>query len=206
MKKTSLIVQIVMFAAIALLYVLHFTGRTSSPKAHLKQQKDSLGVHYEYAGSLAYINIDTLLTHYEYFNELREKLLDVQERKGTELQNKFRQWEREASNLEDQRQKLLITRKTYEDNSQRLLAERENLMRLQESASMELMEEEQVMNRQILYKILDYLKEYNEDQGYQYIFSNTLGGNILLADESQDITSEVLEGLNKRYLEEKKKK
>ncbi len=203
MKKINVILQVVIIAALAVLYVLYFTGKPAASHKPGKGKTDTASVNVQ-PGKLAYINIDTLLTHYEYYQDLRNALLDKQEQKGTELQNQFKQWEKEASSLEDQRQKLLITRKTYEESSQRLLARRDQLMQAQESASQELMEEEQVMNRKVLYRILDYLKVYNANEGYQYIFSNTFGGNILLAAEDQDITWDVLEGLNQVYLSEKK--
>ncbi|HDR89870.1 MAG TPA: OmpH family outer membrane protein [Bacteroidetes bacterium] len=203
MKKTNLVLQIIILAGLIVLYVLHFTSRQPAEGKKEMVPGDSSAAYVQ-AGKMAYINIDTLLTHYEYFLDLRDELMAKQEQKGAELETRFRQWEKEASNLEDQRQKLLITRQTYEQNSQRLLAERDNLLQMQQTATQELAEEEQVMNRKVLYRILDYLKEYNKQEGYQFIFSSTLGGNILVADNSMNITWEVLEGLNEEYLATRK--
>lgn len=203
MKKTNLVLQIIILAGLIVLYVLHFTSRQPA-EGEKKMVSGDSSAAYVQPGKMAYINIDTLLTHYEYFLDLRDELMSKQEQKGAELETRFRQWEKEASDLEEQRQKLLITRQTYEQNSQRLLAERDNLLQMQQTATQELAEEEQVMNRKVLYKILDYLKEYNKQEGYQFIFSSTLGGNILVADNSLNITWEVLEGLNEEYLASRK--
>ena len=41
-----------------------------------------------------------------------------------------------------------------------------------------------------------FLKEYNKDKGFNLILSKA---SIMLADESMDITAEVIEGLNANY-------
>ena len=55
------------------------------------------------------------------------------------------------------------------------------------------------LNGQLRDTIVAQLKVFNQSRGYQIIFSNTLGDNILLADPVYDITSEFLEVLNKNY-------
>ena len=62
-----------------------------------------------------------------------------------------------------------------------------------------LAEEEQVMNRQVLNSIMDYLKEYNKDHGYHYVLSNAFGGPLLYSNETLNITQDVLSGLNETY-------
>ena len=70
---------------------------------------------------------------------------------------------------------------------------------------MQLAEEEQVKLRLIHNSIIEYLKEYNADKGYHLILSNTFGGPLLYGNPANDITKEVLEGLNKKYAADKKK-
>jgi outer membrane protein len=57
-------------------------------------------------------------------------------------------------------------------------------------------------NKQILDKLMDYLKELNADKKYDYIFN---ASNILIGDEADNLTSDVLKALNDRYAEETKK-
>jgi hypothetical protein len=52
---------------------------------------------------------------------------------------------------------------------------------------------------------MEYLKEYNTDQNYQFIFSNSFGDNVLFAIDQLDITYTVLPGLNEKYKAEKGK-
>ena len=54
--------------------------------------------------------------------------------------------------------------------------------------------------------IMEYLKEYNSDNKFSYIFSYSFGGGLLYASDALDITTEVMEGINKKYQTEKSSK
>lgn len=65
------------------------------------------------------------------------------------------------------------------------------------------MQDEQFRKMQdVKKKIEDYLKEYNKDKGYAYIFSSS-ADLMYLKDSSYNITTDVVNGLNMLY---KKKK
>lgn len=61
------------------------------------------------------------------------------------------------------------------------------------------------MLNQIHYSITEYLKEFNKDHQYGIILSTTTSGPIFNADPKLDITTVLLEGLNKKYASEKGK-
>jgi outer membrane protein len=48
-------------------------------------------------------------------------------------------------------------------------------------------------------KLSSYLKEYNKGKNYTFILGYQKGGGILFANDSLDITREVLDGLNKEF-------
>jgi outer membrane protein len=53
-----------------------------------------------------------------------------------------------------------------------------------------------------LYKqIRAYIEKYNKDNKYEYVLGYSLGGGILFADKSLDVTQKIIEGLNKAYKE-----
>jgi outer membrane protein len=97
----------------------------------------------------------------------------------------------------------LVTRREAAELEQLLLQEQQNLLRLRDDLAMELAEEEQVRNRRLINNIMEFLREYNKDYNYQFIFSNSFGDNMLFASDSLNITYPVLEGINKKYREEK---
>lgn len=67
----------------------------------------------------------------------------------------------------------------------------------------QLVEAQQKMSEELRDTINSFLKEYNKDKKYEIILSNTASDNIMITNDGYDITSEIIELLNKRY--EKKK-
>ncbi|RZJ14130.1 MAG: OmpH family outer membrane protein, partial [Acinetobacter sp.] len=54
-------------------------------------------------------------------------------------------------------------------------------------------------------KIADYLKTYSKTKGYKMVLTYSKGNSaILFADETLDVTTPVLAGLNEAYLKDKK--
>ena len=82
---------------------------------------------------------------------------------------------------------------------QRLLNKQQELQNLDNQLAQELMQEQQKLNEQLRDTVVSQLKAFNLGRGYQVVFSNTVGDNILLAGDSYDITGELLEYLNKNY-------
>ena len=64
-------------------------------------------------------------------------------------------------------------------------------------------EEQAKFNESLYSKLSSYLKEYNKGKNYTFILGYQKGGGILFANDSLDITAQVLSGLNKQYEAEK---
>jgi outer membrane protein len=87
---------------------------------------------------------------------------------------------------------------------QALLQQQQELVSLRDKLQSNLMEEEQVMNRQILEYITKFLDENRTEYNYQYILGKSFGSIVLYSDTSLDITQKVLDAVNKKYQAEKK--
>lgn len=197
MKKIPLIINIVLVLAVAALYVLHFTGNKRTGEGTVEMAGDITPALA--ASRIAFVNFDTVLLNYNMFIDLREDLAAKQRDSEAELTAEGQKFEREAADFQDKVQKGLITRSRAQEMQQQLIAEQDRITQLRDDLSLELMEEEQVMNRQVLYAIIEFLEEYNMRHNFQYILSNTLGGALLYASDSLDITADVLKGLNEKY-------
>ncbi len=195
MKKIWIILNGVLAAAVILLYILHFTGKSGEPETTVSETQNQ----QDTVLSLAYINIDTVLNNYDYFYDLRDELSEKQSTLESELNSRSKDYEKSASDFQGKIQKGLVTRREAAELEQQLRQEQQNLLRLRDNMSMELAEEEQVMNRKLINSIIEYLEEYNRDGKYDFIFSNSFGDNLLYAKNSLDITDTVIEGLNRSY-------
>jgi outer membrane protein len=67
----------------------------------------------------------------------------------------------------------------------------------------EMEESNEVLSRQyeeqIWNQINSYCKEYGQREGYDFIFGAEGSGNIMFAGEQKELTSELIEFINKRY-------
>lgn len=204
MKKLNLnlIIEVVLTIAVIVLFVLHFK---SKPGSNSNSAQVDTTVH-KGPGAIAYVNIDTVIHQYAMYEEFKGKFTGKQQLFESEMTNKSKTYQSSVMEYQNKVQKGLITRAEAADKEQLLGAEQQKLLQLRDQYQSQLAEEEQVMNRQILNSVMEYLTEYNKDKGYNYILGNTFGGNVLFANKALDITKDVLKGLNEKYKTEKDSK
>lgn len=199
MKNLSVALFAVLFLAVAGLYILNFSGNKKVKKS--ETTSNSIGSP---AQGIAYVNIDTVIFKFDMFFDRRNELLTKQKSAEAELNSKGSQYEKGAKDYQDKVNKGLITRATAAQIEQSLVQQQQELVSLRDKLQSNLMEEEQVMNRQILEYITKFLAENKSDYNYQYILGKSFGSVVLYSDNSQDITQKVLDAINKKYKEEKK--
>ena len=202
MKNLSLILNGILIIAVAILFYLHFSSKPSSSPS----RPDVAPLAPGSSTSIVYVNIDTLLNNYLYFHDLSSEFEKKQAQLEAQLNSRSRAYETNALDYQNKVQKGLVTRREAAELEQQLLQEQQDLLNLRDQLTMELAEEEQVGNRKLIDKIMEYLKVYNQDYGYQFIFSTSFGSNVLFANEQLNITYSVLEGLNAQYAAEQENK
>lgn len=201
MKNLSLILNTVLAIAVIVLFVKVFSNNPKSPSEKAFYKNDSLN-----AGLLpiAYINVDSLLLNYQFAKEANESLIKKQEDSRLSINTKARQLQTEMGEFQRKLEaNAFLSRERAEQEQSRLLKRQEDLRELDGQLSQQLMQVQQKMSEQLRDTINSFLKEYNKDQKYQLILSNTSSDNILYATEGLDITPEITELLNKRYAAKK---
>ena len=154
---------------------------------------------------VAYINIDSLVSSYDLYTELRSAYETKMAKTEKELTSKGRSFEKEVLEFQEKVQKGLVTRSQATTMEQALQKKQQALVASRDALLQEMAEEERVMLNNIQYNIVEYLKEFNANKRYGVILSTTTAGPILNADPSLNITSQIIEGLNKKHIAEKKK-
>jgi outer membrane protein len=195
MKKLSIILYVVLFLAVAGLYFLHFSKPKKSTSTGPVTETSAQGI--------AFINIDSVIFKFDMFNDKREDLLSKQKNAEAELNSKGSQYEKGARDYQEKVQKGLVTRATAAEMEQGLMQQQQELVNLRDKLQSNLVEEEQVMNRQIIEYITKFLDENKSDYNYQYILGKSFGSVILYGDSALDITPRVIEAINKKYQAEK---
>jgi outer membrane protein len=98
----------------------------------------------------------------------------------------------------------LVTRASAAQIEQALMQQQQELVTLRDKLQANLVEEEQVMNRQVMEYITKFLEENKSEYNYQFILGKSFGGVVLYSDSSLEITQRVLDALNKKYQSERK--
>lgn len=149
---------------------------------------------------IAYVEIDTLLTKYNFWNDLNEMMMRKEENIRATLNQKARELESEAKEFQRKYENGgFASRERMEQENARLTKKQQDLQELQNRLTNELAAENQKNSLQLRDSINSFLKEYNKTKGYGLIISNTGFDNLLYADSAFNITKEIIEGLNKRY-------
>jgi outer membrane protein len=197
MKKLSIALFVVLSLAIIGLYILYFTGN--------KKSTTTASVNTELpTGGIAYVNIDSVIFKFDMFTDRREELITKQKSAEAELNSKGTQYEKGIKDYQDKVNKGLITRATAAQMEQSLTQQQQDLITLRDNLQSNLMEEEQVMNRQILEYITKFLEENKSLYNYKYILGKSFGGVVLYGDSTLDISQTVIDAINRKYQSEKK--
>ena len=197
MKNINYIISGILGLAIIGLFIMNFTNNSEGESVQNNVPANSEIT--ESGISVAYFKVDSVLANWDLYFDQQKDLASKQKQMETDFESKSKGFMKRVEDAQYKIQKGLVTRAEAEQLQQQLGAEEQNLMNLQNNYAAQLQEEGIVKNRQMIEKIEQYLKKYNEDNGYSYIFSYSFGGNLLYGNEAFDITSEVIEGINKEY-------
>jgi len=190
--KNSTIVSVILGIAVALLYLLHFTGNRSG-----MVQKGNDGAVGGKSVSIAYVKMDSVLYTYELAKKLTANLQVNQESFKKEYSTRRIQFEKDAASFKDKVQRGgFLTEERAKLEQERLLGQQQEIERLDNELTQKLNEMQSQVNQQIIDSISSFLKSYNADKKYDFILNSA---SMLEGTTRYNITKDVAEGLNKRY-------
>lgn len=149
---------------------------------------------------IAFVEIDSLLTKYNFWNDLNEVMIKKEENIRTTLNEKAKKLDAEAKEFQRKLENNgFATRERAEQEQMRLMKQQQDLQNLQQKLGEELAAENQKNSLQLRDSINSFLKVYNQTKGYDLIISNTGFDNLLYSNPAYNITQEIIDGLNARY-------
>lgn len=171
-----------------------------SAPASVSSTADSAAVNAE---KIVYVNVDTLLEKYEYFKDVRTKLEEKAKKAQADLQSRSTAFQREVADY--QQNAGTMSAADRQSTEERLARKQDELARHNQNASTSFAQEEASENEKLYSKITDYLKKHAKENGYKLVLTYSASNPaVLYADESLEITTEVLAALNAEYAKEKK--
>lgn len=195
MKKPQLIFNVFFVVAIAIIFVLLIKGRCDSCNTK-KEIKGNL--------SIAYVNSDSLWEKYEFVKKNRAELDSFKAALQITFNQKQVAFEKAQTDAEAKDKKGLFSAIERQKVSAQLAQQNQELMILNQELTNKLSQKTQDMEIMVQDTIIATLKRYNRDKKYTYILQYVKGSSVLVADDTLDITNEVIKLLNKNYEKFKK--
>jgi outer membrane protein len=198
--NSNTLLGLVLLAGLVALYVLYFIGSTGSEKNVPMQVQKALGRSL----SVAYVNIDSLNVRYEYVNILRRDLESTGKKLQAELMAEQSALEKEGAEFQRQVSANTISEEKAKQVYEQLMQKSTLLDQKKQRYTQQVANQEMNMNVQLVDSVTSFLKRFNKQYRFDYILGYKTGGEILMANDTLDITQPVLDALNKEYRQRKK--
>ncbi|WP_029283281.1 OmpH family outer membrane protein [Pedobacter sp. R20-19] len=162
------------------------------------KKTDSTTAAVSVSDKIVFVNQDSLLTKYDYYKDLKNKFEKKTKDAQSDLQSKQQAYQREVTQYQQSAGSLSADQR--KSTEERLGRKGQELQAYQQNAGGALQNEQAVETEKLYDKVAGYLKNYSKEKGYKMVLTFSKGNSaILFADESLDITSEVIKGLNAEY-------
>ena len=199
MKKITYFVKGLMALACVVLFSQCANNSNEQTTSNAPQQTNLSGL------KIAYVEIDTLLTKYNFCIDMNAEMVKESEnarlelnQKANELNKAKNEWQKKYEN------NAFLSNESMESQYNDIVREEQKLQEESNKKQASLAEKSNLNSLMLRDSINAFLKEYNKTHKYDLIFSNTGLDNLLYANEAYNITNEIVEGLNARYVPAKK--
>ena len=149
---------------------------------------------------IAYIDVDSLLANYEFSKDLSEQMTQKEENYRLLLAEEMNKFQKEVEDFNKKLQNNVFSSPERAQSEQTRLAKKQQSLQEKSDKYSNDLYLENNQNAQKLSETIDnFIKEYNKSHGYNLIISKAA---LMFADDSMDITAEILDGLNAAYTSE----
>ena len=200
-----MILNVVLLIAVGILFYLHFSSKReiadvkSSVKVDSAPPKLTFDVPKNLAGArVLYVNIDSIDAKYEAFTDLEKEA-------GSNYNYQLQKYQQKALDLQTRydalQQKVQMGTISADDAAKEETSINTGMDELKkmEAYISTLQTAAMQKNAVITQHIQVYFKEYSREKGIDYILGYGSSSNVLYANDSLDVTADVLAALNANY-------
>jgi len=193
-KKTNInfIINIVLGIAVIVLFILHFTGNKNNASVITAASTTA-------NGKIAFINADSILSQYAMAKEIKAQLEDKVKKVQSELAAREQAFQKKATDFQQKYQAKQLTQEQAQKTNEQLMQEKQSLEGMSSQYQQLIGQQQQELTIALHDTIANYLKRFNKDGKFDYIWNYRNGGDLLFQNPGFDITNVVLKGLNEDY-------
>jgi outer membrane protein len=192
MKYTSTIISLVALVSVGILAIVLFNQDGQLKKISSDEKRVAPS-----SFRIGYFDMDTLEAHYDYFKDAQTTAKAKEAAMNTELsgmessyQKKIQEWRQKGTNM---------TQAESEQAQQEYQAMQQNLQSRKDALQQALYKTTEDMRTSIRKTIEEYVKEFNKQRTYAFVFAYDPSSYIYYRDTIYNITSDLLVGLNAAY-------
>lgn len=206
LNKILIASNIVLILAVGFLYLKQYSNSTTTfmPQVGDSTSIEALNPTDIKKSKIVFVNSDSLLEKYEYYKVLIQDLESRKRRIEGQFESQARSLQSQIEAYQQKGKLGNLTAEEIESTEMRLMKQRDEILKNRDEQLGRLMTEEKQMTEKLFDKIYAYVKKYNEQTGYQFVLGYNRGSGILFADNSLDITKDIVEGLNNDYKKNQK--
>jgi Skp family chaperone for outer membrane proteins len=212
MSRTALTALVVWNLVLTALVVWGLSRGSAPAAASTSVDDDASGRPYTMAAldsnalrdaRIAYFSMDSLRKHTNMLKDARSTFNTEETRQRTKA-------EKEALEIEQKMRQLLNKDQTYSTQAERQADEQElmrlnaRMQRLEEQAEDHMFRLTERFKVEFSEMLQQVLQEYNETAGFDYVISMEPGGQVWVGNPGLDITTAVIEGMDRLYEAKKK--
>lgn len=202
MKNISLILNAILFLLVGVLFYLQFSNKNKSGVTQQVIKTDGKSIKVP---QIAYIDIDSLQTNYEFFKKGIKDLEAAQAASESELNRKAAAFQTEYQKFIEKVQSQNITQEEGAAMEEKLAYKKQEIEMRSQQLDEQFAQKSQKFDEEFKQKVVDYLIKYNADGRYSYILPYVRSAiNIMYVDKSYNITDEIIKGMNDEYASAKK--
>jgi outer membrane protein len=210
-KNTHIVIYALLFTSIIILFFLYFSNpsvksednispineQEAALPSDLNNVTDTLNGKYF---RIAYVNSDTVSKYYEFAQKVQKTLLGKRNEAERQIKNKYTSYQGLVRDFEKSSPIMGDREKMEKAQNIRLLEQ--EIMKVEQELSEQLANEELLMTQSYIIKTNDFMQVIGKNLGFDYVLSYRIGGPMLYANPSLDITSQIIDLLNTKYQSE----
>jgi len=147
---------------------------------------------------IAYVDVEELMKEYKGTKDAEEEMKIKSEKLKAELDSLVSNWENKAREYQQKAQRM--SAKNRAEREQVLMQEQQAIGQRQQIIQQQVQSEGQESIKTISTVIKDFIKKYASEKGYTMVLGTSGDpGTVMYAEETTDLTDDILVLLNKEY-------
>lgn len=146
---------------------------------------------------IAFVYTDSVINKFEFFIKRSAEITEKGKKFEGDLQSRAKGFEQEVANF--QQTASTMTMNQARAKEEELVKKEQNLVSYRDNIMKELSSDESTLYSEVYDQVQKFMKSYANENKLDIVLSYTRGGGVWYANDAIDVTSSVIERLNKQY-------